>query len=43
MQVLWNGSKMDTFKFNGGIKQGFLISSYIFVLCLEKLVHLIQD
>jgi len=43
MQVLWNGSKMDIFKLSGGIKQGFFISFYIFVLCLERLVHLIQD
>jgi hypothetical protein len=43
MQVLWNGSKMDTFKLSGGIKQGFLMSSYIFMLCLKRLVHLIQD
>nr|KYP50870.1 Putative ribonuclease H protein At1g65750 family [Cajanus cajan] len=42
MQVLWNGEALETFKPSRGIHQGDPLSPYIFVLCLERLFHLIE-
>ena len=42
MQLLWNGSKSDVFNSSRGIRQGDPLSPYLFVLCVEKLAHLIQ-
>ena len=41
--IIWNGGKIEDFKLSRGIKQGDLMSPYIFVLCMEKLSHLIED
>ena len=41
MSVLWNGKKMDWFKPTRGICQG-AISPYLFVLCMERLGHIIN-
>lgn len=36
LQVLWNGKPMKVIKPSRGIRQGDLLSPYIFVLCLER-------
>lgn len=41
--VLWNGSRSDSFNPQRGIRQGDTISPYIFVLCMDKLTHIIEE
>lgn len=43
MQILYNGNPMDTFWPSRGNRQGDPISPYLFVLCIEKLAHSIND
>ena len=43
LNVLWNGSKIEEFAPTWGLRQGDLLSLYIFMLCMEKLTHLISD
>lgn len=40
--IKWNGVKFEYFILHRGIRQGDPISPYIFVLCLDKLSHLIS-
>ncbi|KAL9412228.1 hypothetical protein AB3S75_045787 [Citrus x aurantiifolia] len=42
MQILWNGKLTESFKTSRGIRQGDPISPYIFVLCIERLSHIIN-
>lgn len=42
MQLLWNGEALEEFCPSRGIRQGDPISLYLFVLCLEKLFHLVD-
>ncbi|XP_057747786.1 uncharacterized protein LOC130966983 [Arachis stenosperma] len=42
MNILWNGSPSETFRPTRGIRQGDPLSPYIFVLCIERLSHLIN-
>lgn len=43
ISVLWNGKITPDFFPSKGIRQGNPLSSYIFVLCMERLSHMIED
>lgn len=40
--LIWNGEQLTFFSPTRGIRQGDL-STYLFILCLEKLGHMIDD
>lgn len=39
----WNGERADFFKPHRGICQGDPISPYLFVICMDKLSHMIME
>ena len=40
--LLWNGERTDSFFPSRGLRQGDRLSPYLFVLCLDKLSHMIK-
>ncbi|PKI70142.1 hypothetical protein CRG98_009474 [Punica granatum] len=43
LQILSNGEASETFSMGRGIRQGCPLSPYIFLLCIERLGHIITD
>ena len=43
MSFLWNGKKFDLFLQKRGLKEGDPLSSYLFVLCMEKLRYIVKE
>ncbi|XP_061375716.1 uncharacterized protein LOC133317851 [Gastrolobium bilobum] len=43
MNLLWNGNTTGDFKLSKGIRQGDPLSPYLFVLCVERVGHLINS
>ncbi|XP_031111997.1 uncharacterized protein LOC116015970 [Ipomoea triloba] len=43
LKILWNGKQLDEIIPSRGIRQGDSISPYIFVLCMERLSHIIKN
>lgn len=43
MRVIWNGDHYEAFNMERGIRQGDPLSPYLFVLCMERLGHMIND
>lgn len=42
LQILWNEEPTESFKPTRGIRQGDPLSPYIYVICMERLTHLIE-
>ena len=43
LRVLWNGEETESFEPSRGIRQRDPPSPYIFVLCMERLAHVIKE
>ena len=41
LSILWNRSKLESFQYSRGLRQGDLMSPYLFVLCMKKLSFMI--
>lgn len=42
-RVLWNGEQIANFTLAQGLRQGDPLSPYLFVLCMERLGHMIDE
>ncbi|KAK7244115.1 hypothetical protein RIF29_38933 [Crotalaria pallida] len=42
-KILWNWDKTDSFLPSRGIRQGDSLSPFLFVICMDKLAHMITD
>ena len=42
LSILWNGEPMEAFRPSRGIRQGDPLSPYLYVICMERLAHLID-
>lgn len=43
MKILWNGGMSSALTPSRGIRQGDSLSPYLFVLCMDRLTHVIKD
>lgn len=43
MQVLWNGENTEAFSPSRGIRKGYSLSPYLFLLCMEQLNQIIEE
>ncbi|XP_031116600.1 uncharacterized protein LOC116020256 [Ipomoea triloba] len=43
LKVLWSGKQLEQITPSRGIRQGDAISPYLFVLCMERLSHVIKE
>ena len=41
--ILWHGEKTESFKPTRGVRQGDPLSPYLFVLCVDRLNHIIKE
>ena len=42
LSILWNGEPMDAFRPTRGIRQGDPLYPYLYVICMERLAHIID-